>query len=89
MKKRKLWICPLCKKGKLGKIKPRRNDIVRYCFPCSEKSGYLVERFSPKDERKKLSRERRKLSKAMKKQSGGNLSWWEKMAESAVTTKGA
>ncbi len=37
--KRKRWVCPLCNVGKLGLQRPRKNDVVRYCLPCSEKTG--------------------------------------------------
>lgn len=40
----KRWSCPKCGKGKLAPGKPRRDDVRRYCLPCSEKIGRLVER---------------------------------------------
>ena len=70
--KRKKWVCPECGKGKLGLQRPRKNDIVRYCFPCSEKSGYLVERISPKDEAKKAKKAAKKAKKAAKKKAAKN-----------------
>lgn len=59
--KRKRWVCPLCNVGKLGLQRPRKNDVVRYCLPCSEKTGKLVERFSPSDI---SARKRKEKSKA-------------------------
>ena len=57
MAKKKRWVCPQCGVGKLGLQRPRKNDIVRYCFPCSEKAGVLVERVSPADINKKKKKE--------------------------------
>jgi len=59
--KRKRWVCPLCNVGKLGLQRPRKNDVVRYCLPCSEKTGKLVERVSPSDI---SARKRKEKSKA-------------------------
>lgn len=47
--KRKRWVCPLCKVGKLGLQRPRRDDVIRYCFPCSEQTGRMVERIKVSD----------------------------------------
>ena len=55
--KKKRWVCPQCGVGKLGLQRPRKNDIIRYCFPCSEKAGVLVERVSPADINKKKKKE--------------------------------
>lgn len=52
--KRTRWECPTgSHPGKLGPSKPRRDDIVRYCLPCSEATGRLVERIAPALERKR------------------------------------
>jgi hypothetical protein len=51
--KRKLWVCPLCNVGKLGLQRPRKDHVIRYCLPCSEKTGRFVERFAPADQTKK------------------------------------
>lgn len=40
----KRWTCPDCGRGALGVERPKKNASVRYCFPCSEKTGLLVER---------------------------------------------
>ena len=42
------WKCPECDNGILGLERPRKNDVTRYCLPCSSKKGILVERFAPK-----------------------------------------
>lgn len=41
------WICPKCGGGALAPSKPRRDDVRRYCLPCSTKTGRLVERTCP------------------------------------------
>lgn len=45
--RRTRWVCPECGDGRLGPTKPRKNNVVRYCLPCSEKAGVLVERETP------------------------------------------
>ena len=39
-----LWSCPNGCGSVRGGKRPRRDDVVRYCLPCSTKSGRLVER---------------------------------------------
>jgi len=40
--KRKRWSCPTGDHpGVLGPGRPRANNIVRYCLPCSEKDGVI------------------------------------------------
>lgn len=41
------WICPLCGAGKLAPSRPRRDDARRFCLPCTDKTGRLVERTCP------------------------------------------
>lgn len=41
------WKCPACGHGLLAPTRPRRNDVRRYCLPCSSKAGVLVERVAP------------------------------------------
>lgn len=68
--KRKRWVCPLCNVGKLGLQRPRKNDVIRYCLPCSEKTGRLVERVSPSDisarKRKEKAKAERKAKASLK-----------------------
>lgn len=45
--KQSRWKCPTCDHGLLAPTRPRRNDIRRYCLPCSSKAGVLVERVAP------------------------------------------
>jgi hypothetical protein len=39
-----LWTCPNGCGSVRGGKRPRRNDLCRYCIPCSQKAGQLVER---------------------------------------------
>jgi hypothetical protein len=48
-----IWRCPTCGDGKRGPRRPRRNNVVRYCLPCSGKAGVLVERVAPAVERQR------------------------------------
>lgn len=57
------WKCPTCEKGVLGSERPRKNDIVRYCLPCSSKAGVLVERFAPKLEAQRQAAKVRQADK--------------------------
>jgi len=41
------WQCPNGCKAMMGPRRPRKNNVCRYCFPCSTKAGILVERFAP------------------------------------------
>jgi hypothetical protein len=45
--KQSRWKCPTCGHGLLAPTRPRRNDVRRYCLPCSSKAGVLVERVAP------------------------------------------
>ncbi len=38
------WTCPHCGGGRNLGVRPRKNATDRYCLPCSEKTGTLVER---------------------------------------------
>lgn len=51
--KRYRWVCPNCGSGKLIGKQPRKNKTARYCLPCSEGTGYLVERVCPALEKKR------------------------------------
>lgn len=51
--KRYRWVCPRCDSGKLASSRPKRRAIVRYCLPCSENVGELVERRCPALDRKR------------------------------------
>lgn len=47
MTKQVRWKCANCDHGLLAPTKPRKNDVRRYCLPCSAKTGKLVERIAP------------------------------------------
>ena len=64
MPKRKRWVCPICKKGKLGLQRPRLDNIIRYCLDCSKETKKLVKRICPADETKK---EKKKASSSKPK----------------------
>ena len=50
----KLWTCPQCdRRGVLAPGRMRKIDVRRYCLPCSEASGKLVERYCPSLERRR------------------------------------
>ena len=66
--KRTLWTCPSCGRGKLGPQKPRKNNTVRYCLPCSEDVGVLVERTAPALEKKRAAKKARTGERAKKRQ---------------------
>lgn len=62
------WQCPNgIHPGVLGSRRPRRDDIIRYCLPCSEKTGRLVERVAPALERERDSGAERAATKAKAK----------------------
>lgn len=50
------WKCPQCDAGILAPTKPRKDDVRRYCLPCSSKNGRLVERIAPALEAKREQR---------------------------------
>jgi hypothetical protein len=48
MPKRRRWDCPAGEHaGQLAPARLRKDDIRRYCIPCSTKSGRLTERVAP------------------------------------------
>lgn len=66
-KKRYRWVCPNCDKGALGPQRPRKNNVVRYCLPCSSKAGVLVERTCPSLEKRRSARKAKVTKKAKRK----------------------
>jgi hypothetical protein len=58
------WKCLNCNSGVLAPSRPRRDDVRRYCLPCSSKAGRLVERTAPALEKKREATK----SKATEKQ---------------------
>jgi hypothetical protein len=86
---RKRWVCPLCEHGHLAPSKPRKNNALRYCLPCTKKTGKLVERECPaldsqrkqkaeaKKETAKRKRERRPPKPRKTKRSWMNDPKWQ------------
>lgn len=60
------WTCPRCEDTILAPDRPRKDDVRRYCLPCSEKTGRLVERACPARERER-ERKKRQRSEAAKR----------------------
>lgn len=62
--KRVRWECPTGEhRGVLGPSKPRRENIVRYCLPCSQAAGRLVERVAPSLQRQRETAAERAAAK--------------------------
>lgn len=56
--KRVRWVCPNDRHpGVLGPSRPRRDDVCRFCLPCSADRGRLVLRTAPALDRARLDRE--------------------------------
>lgn len=67
--KRVRWECPNGEHaGVLGSTRPPKDSIVRYCLPCSEATGRLVERVAPALERKRAAKTAARKTRAQKKQ---------------------
>lgn len=65
--KRVRWDCPNGEHaGVLGPARPRRDAVVRYCLPCSERLGVLVERVAPALETQRQAAADRARDKARK-----------------------
>ena len=54
--KRVRWACPNGCSAVLGSLRPRRDDVARYCLPCSAKRGRLVLRIAPALEAKRAAK---------------------------------
>lgn len=57
------WKCLNCNSGVLAPSRPRRDDVRRYCLPCSAKSGTLVERTAPALEKKRETQKSKTVQK--------------------------
>src|ERR1041385_7908563 len=63
--KRVRWNCPNgLHPGVLGPSRPPRASVVRFCLPCSEVSGRLVERVAPALETKRTAAAERQKARA-------------------------
>jgi hypothetical protein len=73
MTKNRRWKCPNdAHAGVLAPARMRKVDVRRYCLPCSEEAGVLVERECPAQERERARREegRRKARTRTRKAEG-------------------
>lgn len=61
------WRCEQCQHGLLAPMRPRKNDVRRYCLPCSSKTGVLVERVAPTLEKQRSARKEASKKKATAK----------------------
>lgn len=61
------WKCERCGDGCLAPSKPRRDDVRRYCLPCSKESGRLVERISPSLEAQRAKKQEQRRAAAKRK----------------------
>ena len=62
------WKCEICSSGLLAPSKPRKNDVRRYCLPCSKKIGKLVERSVPSLEKKVAKKKEKRKATAFRRQ---------------------
>jgi len=74
MAKQVRWKCEICDDGLLAPSRPRRNDVRRYCLPCSAKRGTLVERIAPALEKHREKRAAFVQSKARAKRQRKQIS---------------
>lgn len=58
------WTCPNCETGILAPERPRRDDVRRYCLPCSQQTGRLVARSCPAVEKARAAQTERTRTKA-------------------------
>lgn len=61
------WKCEICGSGLLAPSRPRKNDVRRYCLPCSSKTGRLVERVAPSLEKQREAKKEVAKKKAASK----------------------
>jgi hypothetical protein len=57
------WVCPECGGFKLASSRPKRLATVRFCLPCSESTGLLVERSCPKLDKARESKAAREKAR--------------------------
>ena len=62
--KRKRWKCDICDVGVLAPSRMRKSDVRKYCIPCSEETGHLVERVCPALEKKRAQSKAKAAAKA-------------------------
>jgi len=50
------WVCPQCEDAVRAPSVPRKDDVRRYCLPCSKRTGKLVQRTCPALEKRRAER---------------------------------
>lgn len=73
--KRFRWICPDCGAGKNASSRPRMDATVRFCLPCSEKTGTLVKRTCPALDKRRVTSAAKSATKAKKKKAKADAKW--------------
>lgn len=82
--KRVRWVCPSCSTGRLAPSRLRKIDVRRYCLPCSERTGLLVEMTAPSlDAKRALAAETRRYRAIEKRQAEKRNADRRKSAETA------
>lgn len=61
------WTCPNGCAGVLGPTRPRKDNVCRYCLPCSAKAGKLVERTAPALDAKRQTAAQKSVEKVRAK----------------------
>ena len=62
------WVCPTCAAGCLAPSRPRLDDVRRYCLTCSKRTGRLVQRVCPAQERARQAATARRADKVARQQ---------------------
>lgn len=61
------WTCPLCETSRLLGARPRKTATARYCLPCSEETGSLVEMTCPTLDKQRVARTTSRVARAATK----------------------
>lgn len=71
----KRWICPQCAGGANAPERPRKDDVRRFCLPCSAKSGQLVQRICPALDKRRSKSAAHRADKATRKAAKARSKW--------------
>jgi hypothetical protein len=71
----KRWVCPQCGGAQRAPERPRKDDARRYCFPCSTKTGRLVQRTCPVLDKQRYQSALRIADKAMRRVTKDKAKW--------------
>jgi len=69
------WTCSQCGKGALGPMRPRMENVVRYCLVCSKREGVLVKRSAPSLEKRAAQSAEKAKARAKAKQAQLDAKW--------------